>query len=182
MGNLIANQGRRSFFCGRRELKVAFPPCPPAPETRPTIGEPRGGGHPGSSRARVLRPREEGPACLAPQCRSEGAPGVAEETSEEGAVGSAVGEGLPLLRDGGPVLPLPPRCLAHPHAAGRGRFAVSRPGAHSSRVGRVGIALALDLVLYLKTQFNTRNKTRGFNLSFIPQVSNQAYKPGIIGY
>ena len=46
--------------------------------------------------------------------------------------------------------------------------------------GHLGIAL--DLVLYLKTQFNTRNKTRGFNLSFIPQVSNQVYNPGIFGY
>ena len=46
--------------------------------------------------------------------------------------------------------------------------------------GPVGIAL--DLVLYLKTQFNTRNTTRGFNLGFISQVSNQVYNPGIIGY
>ena len=44
------------------------------------------------------------------------------------------------------------------------------------------VGIALDLVLYLKTQFNTRNKTRGFNLGFIPQVSNQVYNPGIIGY
>ena len=44
------------------------------------------------------------------------------------------------------------------------------------------LGIALDLVLYLKTQFNTRNKTRGFNLGFIPQVSNQVYNPGIIGY
>ena len=44
------------------------------------------------------------------------------------------------------------------------------------------IGIALDLVLYLKTQFNTRNKTRGLNLDFIPQVSNQVYNPGIIGY
>ena len=27
MGILIANQGRRIFFCGRREQKAAFPPC-----------------------------------------------------------------------------------------------------------------------------------------------------------
>ena len=42
------------------------------------------------------------------------------------------------------------------------------------------VGIALDLVLYLKTQFNTRNKTRGFNLGFIPLVSNQVYNPGII--
>ena len=44
------------------------------------------------------------------------------------------------------------------------------------------LGIALDLVLYLKTQFNTKNKTRGLNLDFIPQVSNQVYNPGIIGY
>ena len=35
------------------------------------------------------------------------------------------------------------------------------------------VGIALYLVLYLKTQFYTRSKTRGFNLGFIPQVSNQ---------
>ena len=46
---------------------------PSAPEDRPAIEEPRGGGFPGSSRARVLRPREEEPACLAPVRPAEGA-------------------------------------------------------------------------------------------------------------
>ena len=60
------------------------------------------------------------------------------------------------------------------------------PSSHVSSSHRLivsSLGIALDLVLYLKkTQFNTRNKTRGFNLGFIPQVSNQVYNPGIIGY
>ena len=58
------------------------------------------------------------------------------------------------------------------------REAASVAAAQSVLAGTLGIAL--DLVLYLKTQFNTRNKTRGFNMGFIPQVSNQVYNPGII--
>ena len=72
-------------------------------KNRLAIEEPRGGGWPGPSQARVLRPREEGAACLAPQFRLEGAPGGAE-----GAAGSVAGEGFPLLRCGGPVLVLGP--------------------------------------------------------------------------
>jgi hypothetical protein len=51
-----------------------------------------------------------------------------------------------------------------------------------SNLKELRVGIALDLVLYLKTQFNTRNKTRGFNLGFIPQVSSQVYNPGTIGY
>ena len=65
-----------------------------------------------ASQARVLLPtKEEGPACLAPQWRLEGALGEARE-----AAGSAVGVGVPLLRCGGPVLLFPLRCLSHPVA------------------------------------------------------------------
>ena len=98
---------------------------PPAPENWPAIGESRGGGacgcggHPGSSQARVLRPREEvqgGGTGLSRSGLPSGG-GFRGEGGGRGSGGFSDGGGLassPLLRCWALVLRLLPRRSAHP--------------------------------------------------------------------